>query len=448
MSGIIIKNATLVNDGKLTKKNILIQDGLIKKISNQIDVYADRVIDGKGLYLLPGIIDDQVHFREPGLTHKATISSESISAVSGGVTSFMDMPNTYPPSMTTSELQKKRQIAENTSLANYSFYIGASHHNIDDIAQCDPKTICGVKVFMGSSTGGLLVNKRSALEDIFKESPILIATHCEDEEIIQKNLRNYKTIFGDNIPINYHPLIRNDESCFRSSNLACELAYKYNSDLHVLHISTAREIKLFKNNIELKDKKITAEVCPHHLWFHDKDYSNQKSFIKCNPAIKNIEDRDALREALINGNLDIVGSDHAPHTLEEKRDQNYIKCPSGMPIVGHSLLIMLELFHDKFIDLPTIARKMSHNVAERFRIKKRGFIRTGYFADLVLVDLSLEENPINVPTLYKCGWSPFQKMKFRSKVLLTMVNGQIAYEKGQINTDVRGSMLQFERGSL
>lgn len=439
---IFIKNATLINEGKEFKRNILIEDKLISKITDDDNFDSDLVIDAKGFHLIPGIIDDQVHFREPGFSDKGTILSESIAAVAGGVTSYMEMPNTFPPAISDLQLKYKMKIANEKSLANYSFYIGANNTNIKQIMQCDPRKTCGVKVFMGSSTGTLLVDNLNSLHSIFKNSPLLIVTHCEDEATIKKNLNSYIQQYGDKISFQDHGLIRSEEACYKSSSLACELAEKYQSQLHVLHISTKKEISLFKKELPLKEKNITAEVCPQHLWFSDLDYAEKKGFIKCNPSIKRLEDRNALRTALIEDYLDIIGSDHAPHTLAEKNNY-YPSCPSGIPMVGHSLLLMLELFHDKHISLPKLITKMSHNIADRFKISKRGYIKEGYFADLVLIDLSSQKNKI--PNRYKCSWSPFDNFQFRSKVIKTLINGKIVYDKGHVCTKFKGDMLEFER---
>lgn len=446
MSTILIKGATIVNEGKLQVGDVVVKDGHIEKISESISgsYVVEKEIDAKGKLLLPGVIDDQVHFREPGLTHKGNIYSESKAAIAGGVTSFMEMPNTIPQTISREELDKKFAIAKETSLANYSFYLGATNDNIEEIVSVDPKKIPGIKVFMGSSTGNMLVDNPASLESIFKHAPTLIATHCEDEETIKANTIYYNKVYGDNIPFHLHPQIRSAEACFLSSSLAVKLAKENNTRLHILHISTARELELLRNDIPLHEKRITGEVCVHHLWFTENDYERLGWRIKWNPAIKTESDRKALRAGLISNKLDIVATDHAPHTLDEKGNV-YMKCPSGGPLVQHSLMAMIELAKKGLITLEGVVEKMCHNPAILFSVEKRGFIREGYFADLVLVD---PNNPWTVSPdniLYKCGWSPFEGESFSTKVTHTFVNGQLVYENGVFNETTKGKLLKFNR---
>jgi dihydroorotase len=445
-----IRNANIVNEGSIYTGSILIENGLIGKIvkdKEAIDLTIPPeaiIIDAEGEYLFPGIIDDQVHFREPGLTHKADIYTESKAAVAGGVTSFMDMPNTTPNAVSIDVLEEKYSLAAAKSLANYSFFLGATNNNIEEILKADPEKICGVKVFMGASTGNMLVDDEEALEKIFKETKLLIAVHCEDENIIKKNIASYQNQYGENIPIACHPLIRSEEACYKSSLKAIGLAKKYNSRLHVLHLSTAKELDLFDNSIPLDIKRITAEVCIHHLWFCDEDYAEKGSLIKCNPAIKTKHDRENLFAALLDGRLDIVATDHAPHLLEEKNKQ-YLKSPSGIPLVQHSLVAMLEFYHQKKISLEKIAEKMCHAPAVCYKIKNRGFIREGYHADIALVDINDPWKVDRENILYKCGWSPFENFTFKSKVKKTFVNGRLIYDQGIFNEDKKGQRLIFER---
>jgi len=444
MSSILIKSATIVNEQKQFVNDVLVKDGLIERIDKQIDVKADQTINGEGLHLLPGCIDDQVHFREPGLTHKADIHSESRAAVTGGITSFMEMPNTVPNTLTQELLQQKYEIAARNSLANYSFFMGASNDNLEEVLKTDTKNVCGVKVFMGSSTGNMLVDNRETLERIFKDSPMLVATHCEDEATIRRNLAHYKELYGENIPVEMHPLIRSEEACYLSSSMAVELAKKYNTRLHILHISTEKETHLFRNDIPLKDKRITAEACIHHLWFSDADYATKGNLIKWNPAVKKASDREGILAAVLDDRIDVIATDHAPHTLEEK-SKPYLQAPSGGPLVQHALPAMLELYHHRKISLEDIVQKMAHNVAVCFQVEKRGYIREGYWADLVLVDLN---NPWNVNKsniLYKCKWSPFEGSTFRSKVMHTVVSGNLAYSDGKLIEGNGGKRLSFDR---
>lgn len=403
-----------------------------------------EVVDAAGQYLIPGVIDDQVHFREPGLTHKAELATESKAAVAGGVTSFMEMPNTVPQTITISELENKYKRAAEVSFANYSFYLGATNDNIQEIRKLDPKKNCGVKVFMGSSTGKMLVDKRETLEQIFKDSPVIIATHCEDESTIQKNIKKYREEFGDDIPVRMHPLIRSEEACYKSTSMAVKLAKKYGSRLHVLHLSTARELELFDQGTNFDQKRITAEVCIHHLWFSDESYENKGTLIKWNPAVKTKHDRDSLLAALLNDKIDVVATDHAPHTIEEKQSK-YFESPSGGPMVQHSLVAMLELVHRKKIALEKVVQKMCHAPAELFDIKSRGFIEPGYKADLVLVDMNRSWRIEHQNLLYKCGWSPLEGEEMHSAVTHTWVNGMLVYKNGMFNEMIRGERLEFER---
>tara|TARA_B100000131_G_C18057389_1_gene589039 strand:+ start:25 stop:1362 length:1338 start_codon:yes stop_codon:yes gene_type:complete len=441
----IIKNAKIVNEGKILEKDVLIKNSIIEKISNDITAsQSDHVIDASNKYLIPGVIDDQVHFREPGLTYKADIYSESKAAVAGGITSFMEMPNTKPQTLTQDLLENKYQIAKKKSLANYSFLMGVSNNNLDEVLKTNPSNVAGLKIFMGSSTGNMLVDDKNILEEIFKKSPMLICVHCEDENIIKNNLAIAQKKYGENIPINKHPEIRNVEACYKSSSKAISLAKKYDARLHVFHISTAKELSLFNNNIPLKDKKITSEVCIHHLYFDETHYKNKGSLIKWNPAIKSIEDKDALLKALINDTLDVIASDHAPHTLDEKKN-SYLKCPSGGPLVQHSLIAMLELFHKNKITLEKIVEKMCHNPAICFKIENRGFIREGYVADLVLIDIDNSWKVTRKNLLYKCNWSPFEGTRFSSQVTHTFVNGHMAYHYGKFDETKKGERLTFDR---
>ncbi|MFC2152995.1 dihydroorotase [Bacteroidota bacterium] len=447
MYSILIKNITIVNEGDQFRGELLIEDGKIKKIlktDEQKKFNAQIIIDGKGKYLLPGIIDDQVHFRDPGLTHKGDIYSESKAAVAGGITSFMEMPNTVPQATSQELLEEKYLNASSKSLANYSFYLGATNENIDEIKKTDPKRVCGVKVFMGSSTGNMLVDNIDSLSRIFAESPLLIAIHCEDEETIQKNINQYRGEFGEDLPIKYHPIIRSEDACYKSSALAVKLAKKYNSRLHILHLSTAKELELFDNITPSKEKRITAEVCVHHLWFSSDDYEKFGTKIKWNPAIKTINDREALLNGLKNNKIDVIATDHAPHTIEEKSN-TYFKAPSGGPLVQHSLVAMLELFHQSKISLNEVVNKMCHTPADIFQLKNRGYIREGYWADLVLVDLDSPWNVEKDNILYKCKWSPFEGQSFKSRVTHTFVNGNLVYENGNFNELIKGRRLIFER---
>jgi len=445
-SSSMITNAVIVNEGRQQKGSILIREGRIAAIYEgdvPVEVSENsKIIDAGGKYLLPGVIDAHVHFREPGLTHKGDIYSESRAAVAGGITSYMEMPNTVPQTTTQERLAEKFALAAQKSLANYSFYIGATNENIDELLKTDFSKICGVKLFMGSSTGNMLVDNCKMLEKIFDRVPGLIAVHCEDTEIIRKNTELFHAKFGEDVPFSCHPAIRNDEACYRSSVLAVELAHKYNTRLHVLHLSTDRELSLFCNNLPLSQKRITAEVCVHHLWFTDADYERYGARIKCNPAIKTATDRERLFAALLNGTIDTVATDHAPHTLIEKQN-SYFRAPSGSPLAQHSLVTMLEFYHNGYMTIEQIVEKMCHHPALVFWVKERGFIRTGYWADFVLIDTAClwQVTPENI--YYKCCWSPFEGQKFRSAVTHTWVNGNLVYENGRFNESPCGMALEF-----
>ena len=444
MSSILIHSATIVNEGKQFVADVFINNGLIESISAQLDRQADKVINAEGLHLFPGCIDDQVHFREPGLTHKADIFTESRTAVAGGITSFMEMPNTVPNTLTQSLLEEKYLIASNASLANYSFYMGAGNDNLEEVLKTDPKNVCGIKVFMGSSTGNMLVDNEKTLEGIFANAPMLIATHCEDEATIRSNAEKFKALFGDDLTPGMHPLIRTAEACYTSSSFAVELAKKHNSRLHILHISSAIETGLFDNILPLAQKRITAEACIHHLWFSDEDYAKKGNWIKWNPAVKTAADREAILQAVINDRIDVIATDHAPHTIEEK-SHSYSKAPSGGPLVQHALSAMLELFHAGKISLEKIAEKMAHNPAICFQVHNRGFIREGYYADLVLVDLKRSSLVERSNVLSKCGWSPFEGRTFSSTITHTLVSGHLAWENGKLNDLKTGERLAFQR---
>lgn len=445
MKNYLVKGATLVNEGRLLAADVWIKDGFIEKIGQDLTVNCAQEINAEGLYLLPGMIDDQVHFREPGLTHKADIFTESMAAVAGGITSFMEMPNTVPNTLTQELLSDKYAIAAQTSLANYSFYMGASNDNIEEVLKTDPRQVCGIKVFMGSSTGNMLVDNEQTLENIFRQAPMLVATHCEDEQTIRENLHAFKEKYGEeNLTVEMHPLIRSAAACYRSSSLAVELAKKYQTRLHILHISTAKEISLFENHIALKDKKITAEACVHHLWFNDEDYATKGNFIKWNPAVKTATDQAGILAGLLNDHIDVIATDHAPHTFEEKQ-LSYLKSPSGGPLVQHALPALLEMHLQGKLSLEKIAEKTAHNVAICFQIEKRGFIREGYWADLVLVNLNdpFKVTPLNI--FYKCGWSPFDGQTFKASITHTFVSGNLAYQQGKFMTSETGKRLSFER---
>ena len=445
MSKLLLKGATVVNEGKQQVADVLIVNKRIEKIAPSIAANeADRVISCEGKYLLPGCIDDQVHFREPGLIHKATIESESRAAVAGGITSFMEMPNTVPNTLTQELLEEKYQRAAQVSPANYSFFMGASNDNYDEVMRTNTQNVCGVKIFMGSSTGNMLVDNSDTLEHLFANVPMLIATHCEDEATIQRNLAEYKERYGEQIPMEAHPLIRSAEACYLSSSKAVELAQKHQTRLHILHISTGIETNLFRNDIPLKEKRITAEACVHHLWFSDADYAQKGTFIKWNPAVKTETDRDEIWKALLDNRIDVVATDHAPHTLDEK-NQGYLKAPSGGPLVQHALLAMLEAARNGKITIERIAEKMAHAVADCFQIEERGYIREGYFADLVLVDLNKSSLVTKESLLYQCGWSPFEGTTFHATIDMTIVNGEVVYENGKLTGKVAGERLTFVR---
>ncbi|WP_316844398.1 dihydroorotase [Pedobacter psychrodurus] len=444
MNTYLIKAATIVNEGQKIVADVLIKDGLIAKIGQNLSAPDAKEINAEGQYLLPGMIDDQVHFREPGLTHKADIFTESMAAVAGGITSFMEMPNTVPNTLTQSLLADKYEIAAQTSLANYSFYMGASNDNIEEVLKTDPKNVCGIKVFMGSSTGNMLVDNEKTLENIFSKAPILVATHCEDEATIRHNLAEFKAKYGEDLTIEMHPLIRSAEACYKSSSLAVELAKTYQTRLHILHISTAKEIALFDNITPLKDKKITAEACVHHLWFNDKDYASKGNFIKWNPAVKTEDDQKGVLKGVLENYIDVIATDHAPHTLAEKQ-QPYAQAPSGGPLVQHALPALLEMHLQGKISLEKIAEKIAHNLAICFDIEKRGFIREGYWADLVLVDLKDSWKVTKLNNFYKCGWSPFDGDTFQASITHTFVSGNLAYQNGKFTTDQIGKRLTFAR---
>jgi len=447
MSSILIKNATIVNEGRSFKADLLIIDENISAIGDAGDMSlppATNIIDATGMLLIPGVIDDQVHFREPGLTHKADINSETRAAVAGGVTSFMEMPNTVPQTVTIPALNEKYLLGSENSLINYSFLIGATNDNLDEVLKADPTEVCGIKVFMGSSTGNMLVDREQALRELFKHAHMPVSVHCEDETTIKNNTEIYRQKYGENIPFSAHPLIRSREACFISSSYAVRLAKEYNTRLHIFHLSTADEMKLFSNELPLAQKRITAEVCVHHLWFDESSYETKGSFIKWNPAIKTRFDRDALINAVNNNIIDIVATDHAPHTIEEKNN-SYFKAPSGGPLIQHSLVAMLELWHKNIFTVEKVVEMMCHNPAILFNIRKRGFIREGYKADICLINTSSPWSVTKENILYKCGWSPFDGETFRSKVVKTIVNGTIVYEDGVINESYRGQRLMFDR---
>lgn len=440
---ILIKNAQIVNEGKIIKSDILIENDLISKIDSQISEDADQIIDASGKYLLPGVIDDQVHFREPGLTHKGNIESESRSAIAGGTTSFIEQPNTVPNAVTQELLADKYDIASQKSFANYGFMMGGTNDNLEEVLKTNPRNVPGIKLFLGSSTGNMLVDNPETLENIFSNTKMLIAVHCEDEATIRANTQKYLDEYGEDIPVKFHHLIRSEEACYKSSSKAVELAKKTGARLHVFHLSTAKEMELFRNDIPLKDKKITAEVCVHHLTFTNEDYDTKGGLIKWNPAVKTQNDKDALWEALLDDRIDVIATDHAPHTWEEKQNV-YTKCPSGAPLVQHSLVVMLENYKHGKISLERIVEKMAHNPAILFRIEKRGFVKVGYKADLVLVDLNEKWTVEKENILYKCGWSPLEGMSFQSKVTHTFVNGNLVYENGKVNEEKFGERLLFE----
>lgn len=443
MKSYLLKNAALVNEGKIEHTDILLKNNRIEKIGQFLEDNAAQEIICEGKHLFPGIIDDQVHFREPGLTHKGNIYSEAKAAVAGGITSFMEMPNTIPNVFTQELLEDKYQIAQRTSLANYSFYLGASNDNIEEILKTNPKKVCGIKIFMGSSTGNMLVDNEQTLENIFRNSPTLIATHCEDEETVRHNVALFTAKYGDKLTIKHHPQIRDTEACYLSSSKAVALAKKHQTRLHILHISTQKELALFEIK-PIQEKHITAEACIHHLWFSDDDYAEKGNFIKWNPAIKTSADRDAIFRAVLDGRIDVIATDHAPHSLQEK-EQPYSKAPSGGPLVQDALPAMLDFYHAGKISLEQIANKMAHQVALCFKIKDRGFIKEGYFADLTLVDLHKPNKVSKNSILYHCGWSPFENHTFKSSIEATWVSGHLAYENGKFDESIKGKRMEFDR---
>lgn len=446
MADTLIKNAKIVTEGKIFEGDVLIQNDIISKIADSISAKPNvRVIDAEGDFLIPGVIDDQVHFREPGLTHKATIASESRAAVAGGITSFIEQPNTVPNAVTQVLLEEKYAIAAKTSYANYSFMMGGTNDNLEEILKTNPKNVAGIKLFLGSSTGNMLVDNPQVIESIFSSTDMLIAVHCEDETTIKNNLALYKEKFGDKIPVNKHHLIRSAEACYISSSNAIALAQKTGARLHVFHLSTAKEMELFTNKIPLEQKKITAEVCIHHLWFTNEDYETKGNFIKWNPAVKTVEDRDALWKALLDDRIDVIATDHAPHTLEEK-SKSYLEAPSGGPLVQHALVAMFEFYHQGKISIEKIVEKMCHNPAKIFNIEKRGFIKEGYFADLVLINPSKPWRVSKENILYKCEWSPFEGTNFKSRITHTFVNGELVFHNAKVNdTILAGKRLLFNR---
>ncbi len=444
---VLIKNAQIVNEGKIVKEDVLVEDDRITEISVSISAKSadTKIIDADGCFLLPGMIDDQVHFREPGLTHKATIETESKAAVAGGITSFIEMPNTVPQATTIDLLEQKFARAAKTSWANYSFMFGGTNDNLKEILKVDKTKVAGLKLFLGSSTGNMLVDDPVVLEEIFSKTDLLISAHCEDEATIKSNLEKFQSEFGDDIPISYHPVIRSAEACYISSSRAIELAKKTGARLHVFHISTEKETHLFSKKKKLADKKITSEVCVHHLWFTKEDYVEKGTQIKWNPAIKTQKDKDGLWKALLEDRIDVIATDHAPHTLKEKENV-YTKAPSGGPMVQHALVALLEMYHRGVISLEKIVEKTAHNPAILFEIKDRGVIRKGYKADLVLVDLNAPWTVNDENILYKCGWSPFEGTTFKSRVTHTLVNGILAYENLKFPNRTHGERLTFNRG--
>ena len=440
----LLKNAQIVNEGSIIKADLLIEGQRISKIASFISDAAAQVIDLEGQFLLPGIVDDQVHFREPGLTHKGRIYTEARAAVAGGITSFMEMPNTVPQALTQELLEDKYLIGAKDSLANYSFFMGASNENLEEVLKTDPKRVAGVKIFMGSSTGNMLVDDKAVLNSIFSKCKMLIAVHCEDEQTIRTNSAKMKAEYGEDLPIRFHPVIRNDEACYKSSSMAIELAKKHDTRLHILHISTAKETALFRNDIPLKEKKITAEACIHHLWFDERSYDEKGTLIKWNPAVKSLKDKEAIWSALLDDRIDIIATDHAPHTLEEKQN-TYFKTPSGGPLVQHALVAMLEFYHQGKVSLEWIVTKMCHAPADCFQLKERGFIREGFFADLVVVDPNKPWTVTKQNILYQCAWSPFEGTVFKSSVSKTFVNGNLVYNQGVFDETTRGMRLEFDR---
>lgn len=446
MNTVLIKNAKIVNEGQIFEGDVLIEGELITAVSESISPKSAncKIIDAEGNYLIPGAIDDQVHFREPGLTHKGDIESESRAAIAGGITSFIEQPNTVPNAVTQELLEEKYQIASQSSYANYSFMMGGTNDNLEEVLKTNPKNVAGIKLFLGSSTGNMLVDNEEVLEKIFSSTKMLIAVHCEDEATIKANLEKYKAEFGEDIPVTVHHLIRSEEACYLSSSKAIALAKKTGARLHVFHLSTAKEMELFTNTIPLEEKQITAEVCIHHLWFTNDDYATKGNFIKWNPAVKTAADRDALWKALLNDTIDVIATDHAPHTLEEKSEK-YLKAPSGGPLVQHAVVAMFEAYHQGKISIEKIVEKMCHNPAKIFKIEKRGFIKEGYYADLAIVNIAKPWSVQKENILYKCGWSPLEGTNFKSRVEYTLVNGQIVNQNGKIKEIKAGKRLLFDR---
>lgn len=441
--GTVIKGGLVINEGKRQYLDIQIEDGKISKIAASIDTpLGFKEVNAEGMYVIPGAIDDQVHFREPGLTHKGNIGSESRAAAAGGITSFMEMPNTVPNALTQELLQDKYDIAAKTAVTNYSFFMGASNDNIEEVLKTNNRNVCGVKVFMGSSTGNMLVDQQETLDKIFSEVPMLIATHCEDEKTIRANTAAFKEKYGEDIPISAHPLIRSEEACYLSSSMAVELAKKYNTRLHILHISTAKELSLFRNDIPLTEKRITAEACIHHLWFSDQDYKEKGTFIKWNPAVKRSEDRDAIWEAVLDNRIDVIATDHAPHTIEEKQ-KSYFNAPSGGPLVQHAVQAMFQKSLEGRISLERVVEKMCHAPAQLFNIDKRGFLREGYHADIVLVNPKISTTVNKQNILYHCGWSPFEGYTFDHHIMATFVNGDMVWNGTEIVNGIAGKRLLF-----
>ncbi len=441
----LIKNARIVNENKTFLGDVLIENEIIKKVSSKIKATENvEVIDAKGKLLIPGFIDDQVHFREPGLTHKANIATESRAAVAGGITTFIEMPNTVPQATTQDILEDKFTIASKDSYANYSFMFGGTNDNLEELLKTDPKKVAGIKLFLGSSTGNMLVDNAQVLEKIFSSTKMIISVHCEDEATIRKNTQEFINKYGDDIPLKYHPIIRSEEACYLSSSKAIELAKKTGARLHIFHLSTAKETELFRNDIPLEEKQITAEVCIHHLWFSDKDYAEKGTHIKWNPAVKTEDDRQGLWEALLDDRIDVIATDHAPHTLEEKNNI-YTKAPSGGPLVQHAIPAILEKVKEGVISIEKAVEKMSHNPAKLFQIEKRGFIKEGYFADLVLIDTDKPQTVSKDTILYKCGWSPFEGTTFSSSITHTFVNGNLMYKNGVFNDEIKGKRITFNR---
>ena len=445
MASILIKNGLLINENSQRIADIYINEGKIQEISaNGISKSADKIIDAEGKWVLPGVIDDQVHFREPGLTHKAEIYTEAKAAVAGGVTSYMEMPNTKPQAVTQELLEDKYKIAQERSMANYSFFMGGTNDNVEELLKTNPKTVCGIKLFMGSSTGNMLVDNEDTLKAIFSSTEMLIATHCEDEQMIRANTAAYKEKYGEDIPFSAHPEIRDAETCYKSSSLAVSLAKEYDARLHILHISTEKELELFRNDIPLSEKRITAEVCVHHLSFNANDYAEKGSLIKCNPAIKYKSDQEAIWKALLDDRLDIIATDHAPHTWQEKQNK-YLEAPSGLPLVQHSLQLMLSHMEAGRISIEKLVHKMSHAPAEMFNIDKRGYLREGYWADIVIVNPESKYQISSDNILYKCGWSPLHNRSFNHSVDYTIVSGHLAYELGEFNETKKGMRLVFDK---